>query len=121
MSTSDLLSAIRQDLKFGARMLAKNPGFSLAAIVTLALGIGGNTAIFTVTNALLLRAFPYEDPSRLVMLNSVRKGSVDQGGGNFSLNRYEVIRDRNHSFTGVAVFAIDSFNLTGRGEPEQVS
>lgn len=121
MFTREWFSQLKQDVKFGARMLAKSPGFTLAAIITLALGIGGNTAIFTVTNALLLRAFPYRDPSRLVMLNSVRKGSVDQGGGDFSLNRYELIRDRNHSFTGVAVFAIDSFNLTGRGEPEQVS
>jgi putative ABC transport system permease protein len=121
MSGSDCLSNLKQDLKLGARMLAKSPGFTLVAIITLALGVGGNTAIFTVTNALLLRAFPYRDPSRLVMLNSVRKGSVDQGGGDFSLNRYELIRDRNHSFSGVAVFAIDSFNLTGRGEPEQVS
>ena len=121
MSASEWLSNLKQDVKFGARMLAKSPGFTLAAIITLGLGIGGNTAIFTVTNALLLKAFPYRDPSRLVMLNSVRKGSVDQGGGDFSLNRYELIRDRSHSFTGVAVFAIDSFNLTGRGEPEQVS
>lgn len=121
MPGSDWLSNLKQDVKFGARMLAKSPGFTLAAIVTLALGIGGNTAIFTVTNALLLKAFPYRDPSRLVMLNSVRKGSVDEGGGNFSLNRYELIRDRSHSFSGVSVFAIDSFNLTGRGEPEQVS
>ena len=119
MSTGDLLTALRQDVKYGLRMLAKSPGFTLAAVVTLALGIGGNTAIFTVTNALLLRALPYKDPGRLVMLNSARRGSADQGG-NISLNRYELIRDRNHSFSGTAVWAIDSFNLTGRGEPEQV-
>jgi putative ABC transport system permease protein len=119
MSTRDLPAAIRQDLKFGARMLANNPGFTIAAIVTLALGIGGNTAIFTVTNALLLRSLPYKDPSRLVMLNSERRGSADEGGS-FSLTRYELIRDRNHTFSGVAVCAIDSFNLTGRGEPQQV-
>src|SRR5579864_3659708 len=119
MSTRDLLTALRQDVKYGLRMLAKNPGFTLAAVVTLALGIGGNTAIFTVTNALLLRSFPYKDPGQLVMLKSVRRGSTDQDG-NISLNRYELIRDRNHSFSGVAVRAIDSFNLTGRGEPEQV-
>lgn len=119
MPVRDQLTAIQQDLKFGARMLAKSPGFTLAAILTLALGIGGNTAIFTVTNALLLRSLPYKDPSRLVMLNSVRRGSSDEGG-NFSLNRYELIRDHNHSFSGVAAWAIDSFNLTGRGEPEQL-
>jgi len=60
MSARDLPAAIRQDVKFGARMLANNPGFTIAAIVTLALGIGGNTAIFTVTNALLLRSLPYK-------------------------------------------------------------
>jgi putative ABC transport system permease protein len=119
VSTSDRLGAIRQELKFGARMLAKSPGFTVAATLTLALGIGGNPAIFTVTNALLLRGFPYRDPSRLVMLNSVRRGSSDEGG-NFSLNRYELIRDRSHSFSGVAAWTIDSFNLTGRGQPQQV-
>jgi putative ABC transport system permease protein len=119
MSTSDLLTATRQDVKYGLRMLAKNPGFTVAAIVTLALGIGGNTAIFTVTNALLLRSLPYKDPSRLVMLNNEHRGGGDEGAS-LTLNRYELIRDRNHSFSGIAVWAIDSFNLTGRGEPEQV-
>jgi hypothetical protein len=78
-------------------MLAKSPGFTLAAIITPALGIGGNTAIFAVTNALLRRALPYKDPSRLVMLNSIRRGSSDEDG-NFSLNRYELIRDGYHWF-----------------------
>jgi putative ABC transport system permease protein len=119
MNTSDLLTALRQDVKYGLRMLAKNPGFTAAAIVTLALGIGGNTAIFTVTNALLLRALPYKDPGRLVMLNKQHRGSADEGAS-LTLNRYELIRDRSHSFSGIAVWAIDSFNLTGRGEPEQV-
>lgn len=119
MSTNDLLTTLNRDLKYGVRVLAKNPAFTIAAVLTLALGIGGNTAIFTVTNALLLRAFPYKDPSRLVMLNSEHRGSADRGGS-FSLARYELIRDHNHSFSGIAVWAIDSFNLTGRGEPEQV-
>ena len=119
MSASDLMTGLLQDVKFGFRMLAKNPGFTAAAVLTLALGIGGNTAIFTVTNALLLRAFPYKDPSRLVMLNTQQRGSPDESAS-LTLNRYEMIRDRSHSFSGVAVWAIDSFNLTGRGEPEQV-
>lgn len=119
MPIRDQLTSIQQDLKFGARVLAKSRGFTLAAIVTLALGIGGNTAIFTVTNALLLRSLPYKDPSRLVVLSSLRRGSAEESG-NFSLNRYELIREQNHSFSGVAAWTIDSFNLTGRGEPEQV-
>src|SRR6266571_4102053 len=111
------LQTLWQDLRFGARMLRKNPGFSVAAIVTLALGIGGNTAIFTVTSAVLLKPLPYRDSRELVLLGTQRKGSNDGGGpGGFSLNRYEQIRDHNHSFSGVAVFAPDSFNLTGRGE-----
>lgn len=119
MPVAEFFSNFRQDIRFGVRMLAKNPAFTIAAIVMLALGIGGNTAIFTITNALLLRKLPYKNPGRLVMLNSVRRGSTDSGA-DFSLNRYELIRDRNHSFSGVAVWTIDTFNLTGRGEPQQV-
>jgi len=119
MSATDVMTAVRQEVKYGFRMMAKSPGFTVAAIITLALGIGGNTAIFTVTNALLLRALPYNDPSRLVMLDKGRRGSPDEGAS-LTLNRYEMIRDRSHSFSGVAAWAIDSFNLTGRGEPEQV-
>jgi putative ABC transport system permease protein len=116
-----LLQTLWQDLRYAFRMMRKSPGFTLAAMITLALGIAGNTAIFTITNALLLRALPFKDPNALVMLNTARRGDSDQGeGGNQSLNRYELIRDRNQSFEGVAVFAIDSFNLTGTGEPQQV-
>jgi putative ABC transport system permease protein len=118
-TVGDLFTHIWHDVKFGLRMLRKNPGFSLAAIFTLALGIGGNTAIFTITNALLLRALPYQDPQQLVMLEMERK-STGQQGGDLTLNAYELIRDHSRSFSGVSVWAIDSLNLTGRGEPEQV-
>ena len=67
------MQALLRDLDFGARILAKNFGFSVAAIFTLALGIGANTAIFTVTNALLLRPFPYRDPQRLVSVDAKDK------------------------------------------------
>ncbi len=116
---SEFLSALGLDIKFGLRALRKSPGFSLAAIFTLALGIGGNTAIFTITNAVLLKALPYQDSHRLVMLDVQRPGSRDSGGS-ITLNHYELIRDRNRSFSGIAVFTLDSLNLTGRGEPEQV-
>jgi putative ABC transport system permease protein len=119
MASRYLLATARLDLKYAFRMLLKNPIFSLAAVFTLALGIGGNTAIFTVTNALLFKSLPYRNPNELVMLNTERRSANDREGS-FSLNRYELIRDRNRSFSGVAVWAIDSSNLTGRGEPTQL-
>src|SRR5262249_17536042 len=90
----------------------------LAAMLTLALGIGGNTAIFTITSAVLLKSLPYRDPAKLVRVEIRRKEGGSQG---FSLNRYEQVRDRNRSFAALAVYANDSANLTGRGEPQQVS
>ncbi len=112
------LETLWQDLRFGARTLRKNRGFALAAMLTLALGIGGNTAIFSITSAVLLKSLPYRDPAKLVRVDIRRKEGGSQG---FSLNRYEQVRDRNRSFAGLAVFANDSANLTGRGEPRQVS
>jgi putative ABC transport system permease protein len=110
------MQSLLRDIAFGARMLIKNPAYTLAAVLTLALGIGANTAIFTVANALLLRPFPYRAPEQLVSLN-VKDQSKDFGG---TLVRYELIRDRNRSFESVAAWANDNFNLTGHGEPLQV-
>jgi putative ABC transport system permease protein len=106
-----------QDLRFGARMLRKNPGFALAAIFTLALGIGGNTAIFTITSSVLLRALPYQNPQQLILLDLQSK---DGQSHCCSLNRYDLVHDRSHSFSGVIAAANDNFNLTGHGEPLQV-
>jgi putative ABC transport system permease protein len=97
-------------------MLGKNPGFTFATMITLALGIGANTAIFTVTSALLLRPFPYRNPDQLVSLTAKDKAK-DFGG---TLLRYELVRDFNQSFESVAVWVNDNLNLTGSGEPLQV-
>ena len=114
-----MITALWHDLRYGGRMLRRNPGFSIAAILTLALGIGANTAIFTIINALLLRPLPYHNPQELIGLELQRKGTRSDAN-EISLNRYEQIRDRNQSFAGVAVSALDSLNFTGRGEASQV-
>ena len=105
-----------QDLRFGARMLRKNPGFAIAAIFTLALGIGGNTAIFTITSSVLLKALPYHSPQQLISLDAQTK---DGQSHCCSLNRFDSVHDRSQSFSGVVAAANDNFNLTGRGEPLQ--
>ena len=110
------MQSLLRNLRFGARMLVKNPGFAIATILTLALGIGANTAIFTVTSALLLRPFPYRDPEQLVSLTE-RDQKTDRG---VNLIRYELVRDASKSFESVAVWANDNLNLTGSGEPIQV-
>src|SRR5215471_11941368 len=115
---AELLSSLWSDLRYGARMLRRNPGFSTAAIVTLALGIGANTAIFTITNAVLLRSLPYRDPGRIVALDAQQK---DHQSRCCTLGWSDLIRSRNQSFSATAVAAIDTFNLTGRGEPQQVA
>ena len=110
------MQALLRNLRFALRMLWKNPGFTIATILTLALGIGANTAIFTVTSALLLRPFPYPDPQKLVTITARDKTNDREG----TLLRYELVRDLNRSFQSVAVWTNDDLNLTGSGEPLQV-
>jgi len=98
-------------------MMFQNPGFTLATVLTLALGIGANTAIFTVTDALLLRPFPYRDPAQLVSL-SVRDRTHDRG---INIIRYENVRDHGQSFESVAAWATDNLNLTGSGNAAQLT
>jgi putative ABC transport system permease protein len=95
-----LLQEFLQDLRYGKRLLAKNPGVTLIAIVTLALGIGANTAIFTIVNAFLLRPLPYGDPDRLVMVDSQYRG---QSAG-VSFADYEDWRRQNNVFDDFAFF-----------------
>src|SRR5437867_7088324 len=106
-----------QDLRYGARMLIKQPGFSLICIAALALSIGANTAIFSAANALLLRPLPVEDIDRVVVPVTLREG-FDPFGSPFL--EYAAYRDRAHCFSSSGVATARSFNLTGRGEPERV-
>ena len=112
------IETLIQDLRYGARMLMKNPGFAFIAVLTLALGIGANTAIFSIVNAVLLRPFPYHAPERLVMLQE----RVSVGGG-FSPSYPNFVdwRAQNKVFASIASVRMDeSFNLTGAGEPERL-
>jgi len=110
------MQALLRDLRFGARRLATSPGLTIVAILTLAVAIGTNVAIFSVTSALLLRPFPYRQPEQLVSIQ-VKDEATDHGG---TLLRYELLRDRARGFESVAAWANDDFNLTGGGEPVQV-
>jgi putative ABC transport system permease protein len=107
-----------QDLRFGARMLLKQPGFTSIAVLTLALGIGANTAIFSIVNAVLLRPFPYKEPERLVVVQE-----RENAGAGFSPSYPNFVdwRAQNTAFESIsAVRGNESFNFTGAGEPERL-
>jgi putative ABC transport system permease protein len=107
------------DVKYGLRGLRRSPGFTAVAVITLALGIGANTAIFSVVNTVLLRPLPYRNPDRLVMLwQSYPQAGFDRLGA--SPPEYLDYRNRNQVFTGVAGYSDLSFNLTGVAQPDRI-
>ena len=114
------LEVLSQDLRYGVRTLRKSPAFAAVAIVTLALGIGANAAIFSVVNGVLLRPLPYEDSSRLVFANS---SAPSRGIQNFltSPPDFRALRERNQTLSSLSAFYTASFNLTGTQQPERLS
>src|SRR5688500_14268932 len=115
------METLRQDVRFAVRTLWKRPGFTLVALMTLALGIGANSAIFSVVNAVVLRPLPYGAPERLVALwgNLNQKGFEELG---LSAPEYTDFRARGgHVFEDVAAYSQGGFNLTGAGEPERIT
>ena len=108
---------LRQDIQFALRQLLKAPAFSLVAVLTLALGIGANVAIFSVVNAVLLRPFGFAQPERLLWLWSQRPETTR---GNFTLPEFCDYRDQNTLLDGLAAIASYNANLTDRGEAERV-
>ncbi len=109
-----------KELRYAARMLLKRPGFSLVAVLTLALGIGANTAIFSVVNATLLRPLPFNDPERVVMIwGYLPKMAQLDRLPNSSAN-FVNLKAQNQSFERLAAFRSWSWQLTGDGEPERV-
>jgi putative ABC transport system permease protein len=108
-----------RDLRYALRAFARSPGFTLAAILSLAIGIGANTAIFSITSALLLHPLPYKDPDRLVILWNTSPGlGITRDW--FSTAQYFDIKNGHHGFEEIALALGGNFNLTGDGEPERV-
>lgn len=113
------MEALRRDLSYGIRVLFKNAGFTAVAVLSLAIGIGANSAIFSVTNALLLRPLPYQDADRLVILWNRSPGlNIEQDW--FSPGQYLDVKTQNSVFDDVSISIGGSFNLTGPGGPEHV-
>jgi predicted permease len=111
------LESLLQDLRYGARTLRKSPGFSLVAILTLALGIGANTAIFSVVNGVLLNPLPFEKPQQLV---SIFQEIPNFKNGSISYPNFVDWRKMNRTFENIAAYRSDNANLTGAGEPEHL-
>jgi predicted permease len=107
------------DLRFALRQLAKSPGFTFVAVLTLALGIGANTAIFTLVNAVILRPLPFANPEQLMLVwnNNSREGIPDDITSWPTFNDW---RTQNRTFASMAGYNPGNVNLTGSGEPEQV-
>src|SRR4030095_14979171 len=105
------------DLKFAFRQLLKNPGFTAVAVLTLALGIGANTAIFSVINAVLLKLFPFPESDRLVWL---AERGPNLGGGPISYPNFTDWRAQQAVFEHIGVYKWNNFALTGREEPIQL-
>src|SRR5215475_14316675 len=104
-----LVGTFLQDLRYGLKMLRRNPGFTVVAVLTLALGIGANTAIFSVVDAVLLRPLPYRDPDRLVLVPYAR---------GLDFLRW---RDQSKAFESIAAFYFGTADFTGSGEPERLA
>src|SRR5213595_2966543 len=116
---TSIIGDITQDLRYGLRMLWKNPGFTIVAVLALALGIGANTAIFSVVNTVLLQPLPYKNPGQLIMLweNATHLGFPKDTPSPANFLDW---RAQNTVFTVIAAMAQKNFNLTGVGEPERL-
>src|SRR5579872_3226558 len=114
-STEDFL----MDFRFAARMLLKNPGFTAVAVLTLALGIGANAALFSVIDAVLLRPLPFHDPERLVAVHSVDLKDANMGGET-SYPAFLDWRSRTHSFEAMSAWSPMGFTYTGGDQAESV-
>ena len=111
------MGSLLQDLRYGVRTLLKAPGFTLVAVVALALGIGANSAMFSIVNAVLLRPIPYPQPERLLKVYS---STANFKQSSVSYPNFLDWRQRSRSFDGMAAYRPDNFNLTGQANPERL-
>src|SRR5215510_4939953 len=114
------MKTLWQDMRYGLRMSLKKPGFTLTAVITLSLGIGATSTIFSFVNGILLRPLPYQDSERLVALDetALKRGVASMG---VSFPNFLDWREQNQVFTGVAAYLSGNYTMTGSGEPEQLS
>ena len=114
------MGTLLQDVRYGLRMLVKKPTFTIVAVLTLALGVGANTAIFSIVNAVLLRSLPFPDPGRLVRIYFNNPG-VGLRGVRFSVPEFDDLRTRTDVFEDVSVIVSGPTNLTGAKQPEHLA
>ncbi|HKW34147.1 MAG TPA: ABC transporter permease [Candidatus Acidoferrum sp.] len=117
----NFIESMLQDLRYGIRTLGKNPGFTAVAVLTLALGIGANTAVFTVVNGVLLRPMPFPEPERLVLISLTPRGGPFKWQPGVSDRDYLAFREQDQAFQRIASFTSRATaNLTGAGDPVQI-
>src|SRR6185503_8338725 len=114
-----MMSTLAHDLKHGARLLRTSPGATAAAVMALALGIGGCTAIFSVVNAVLLRPLPYDRPAEILQVWA-SDPSRKLESGPISYQRFQLIEKENRAFEAFGAYTIDSVDLGGITEPRQL-
>src|SRR5258705_5244503 len=116
------METLIKDVRYGLRMLVRNPGFTLVAILSLALGIGANTTIFTLVNTVLLHPIPVRDPQRLVSVFMTDEKNKNNQFNLFQVSHlnYNDYRDQNTVFEQTAAYLGSAINLSGGGEPEQI-
>ncbi len=116
------MSTLGQNLRYGLRLLAKSPGFTVVTVLTLALGIGANTAIFSVVYSALLRPLPYYQPDRLITMGEGRLQTKENDAGSQNTSNPDFLdwKKMAKSFQSLTAYDFDAFTLTGNGEPRSV-
>src|SRR5215472_12164375 len=121
MRHTHVIDNLRRDVRYAVRTLARSPRFTVAALLALALGIGTNTAVFSVVHGVLLRPLPYAEPERLVWIQDGLTQSTRSSRWGACVADFLLWQSRNHAFDSLAAWTGNAFNLTGGGEAEHVT